>query len=127
MFVERGQPRPSAQQREVLQRLPGALAAYLAAPNDASTAQGAVDLLRSGAWPAPLTAGEAALLGEGLCLVTVSHDRASAPARQTEARTEDVSLAFPEDLDGRKEPLDHRSPQEAGAQEGFSQHGGHDQ
>ncbi len=98
LFGERATTRVGPQQYEVLEFLPRALTAYLAAPDDASAAEGLVDILRSGVWAAPMSRLSAAQLTQGLCRVRVSHESASVPERPQEARPEDVSLAFPEDI-----------------------------
>lgn len=98
VFAGRQSLRPNPQQRDVLALFTGALAAYLAAPTNPSTAEGLVDLLRSDAWGVSVDTADAARLVRALGLVKVSHDVVTAPARQTEATAADVSLAFPEDI-----------------------------
>jgi chemotaxis protein histidine kinase CheA/ActR/RegA family two-component response regulator len=85
-------------QREILALLPGAVQAYLQAPDDASAGEGLLDLLRDDAWGTPPAANALAALQRALAMVVVSDAPAEVEARQTEAAPGDVSLALPDDL-----------------------------
>ncbi len=88
----------SQQQSEVMRLLPGALLAYLHAPDDASTGEGLVDLIRGNLWDQPPTPAHIAALARALPMVELVKDTGPDESRQKEARPEDVVLTVPDDL-----------------------------
>lgn len=88
----------SSRQSNALAVLPGSILAYLAAPEDSSTGEGLLDLLRGDTWARPPSAAHAASLLLALSMVEITKDSVGAEARQKEALPENVSLALPTDL-----------------------------
>lgn len=91
-------PGQEAGSRERLMLLPGAILAYLQSPDDPSTGEGLIDLLRGEVWGAPPDAAYLNALARGLAMVQVVQGAATSAARQLEATPEDVVLTLPPDL-----------------------------
>jgi chemosensory pili system protein ChpA (sensor histidine kinase/response regulator) len=87
-----------AGQADLLKTLPGLVAAYLGSPTDPSTAEGLVDLLRSGLWATLPTKAAGDSLVAALCAVRPVKGVSSTPTRALEARPEDVAVALPDTI-----------------------------
>lgn len=85
-------------QSERLLLLPGSLQAYLEAPDDQSTCEGLIDLLRGDTWDYPPAEHYVNALIRGLAMVELLQDSADTEARQVQAQAEDVQLTLPDDL-----------------------------
>ena len=86
------------EQNELLQQLPGRVAAYLTRPQDESTGAALVDLLTDTAWRTPVDRDAVPQWVESLVNVEIVESEKQQAERQSQASAEDVSLALPDDI-----------------------------
>jgi len=93
----------NAERRELFERWPSAMHGYLRAPRDKATVHELSELLRHPAWPEPLDGSTHAELEQALFDVGEHELDAveTTPARQTQARAEDVVLSLPQDVNSK--------------------------
>lgn len=89
---------PDLDLRMLIPDLLGRIGNYLTHPTDISACAGLVDVLLNSAWEEPLPRREAFELAERLANVVLVSEPTQVEARPEHARSEDVSLALPDDL-----------------------------
>ncbi|MCP4406644.1 MAG: hypothetical protein GY807_02585, partial [Gammaproteobacteria bacterium] len=92
-----GEPFSDAIQ-SILKDWPVYMLGYLQNVHDRNTCEGLVSFLQTSAWPNPLTEDQGVALTEALVAATVSAEDENAVPRQTVAKSEDMSLEIPGDV-----------------------------
>jgi chemosensory pili system protein ChpA (sensor histidine kinase/response regulator) len=85
-------------QYALLKQLPGRVAAYLTSPRDKNAGAALVDLLTDTAWRTPVDRNEVPQWVESLANIEIVESEKQQSDRQSQACTEDVSLAVPDDI-----------------------------